>query len=147
YASSKKDDEPAVQPLSQNPFADKRWNSAAYPKNADIADIYIGSKQAKYLWAGALFFSDGSATPVLRQLRVEFDYPSYEQYLPALYSEPSDCREFLARLLSLFQSFNEEVEDKIAAIPALFDPKATPRRFLPWLAACLGLDLEENWDE
>lgn len=147
YTSSKDGDDPAVTPGNANPFADPKWKSASYAPNVDITDLYIGGKEAKYLWVGALFLSNGTATPALSQLRVEFDYPTYDQYLPAIYRDQADCGEFLLRLLSLFESFNEEVEDEIAAVPALFDPKAAPARFLVWLAGCLGLELDQNWDE
>jgi phage tail-like protein len=96
---------------------------------------------------GVSFFTNGLASPALSQLRVEFDYPTYDRYLPAIYRNDAGCTEFLRRLLSLYASFNEEIEGKIAAIPALFDPKASPTNFLAWLAGCLGLDLDNNWDE
>jgi phage tail-like protein len=147
YTTCKKDDAPAVKPGEINPFADPRWKSADYPPDRNIADLYIGGKEAKYLWLGALFLSDGSAGPVLKQLRVEFDYPTYDQFLPAIYRNQANCGEFLLRLLSLFESFNQEVEDEIAGIAALFDPQAVPAKFLAWLAGCLGLDLDQNWDE
>src|SRR5215471_7704794 len=110
-------------------------------------DLYIGGKPAKYLWVGALFLSDGLVSPALSQLRVEFDYPTYDQYLPAIYRNQAGCDEFLVRLLSLYASFNQEIEGEIGSISALFDPQATPTRFLAWLAGCLGLDLDANWDE
>ncbi len=152
----KKDDAPPKPDASAPaPFSDPKWNSASYAPNVDVTDLFIGSngtkskgnKTAKYLWVGALFSSDGVTSPALRQLRVEFDYPTYDQYLPAIYRDQADCGQFLLRLLSLFESFNEEVEDEIAAIPALFDPKAAPANFLVWLAGLLGLELDQNWDE
>ena len=147
YVSSKDGDDPTVTPGDPNPFADPKWKPASLAPNVDITDLYIGGKEARYLWVGALFLSDGTSSPVLKQLRVEFDYPTYIQYLPAIYRNQADCNEFLLRLLSLFESFNQEVEDKIAAIAALFDARAVPAKFLVWLAGCLGLELDENWDE
>jgi phage tail-like protein len=46
----------------------------------------------------------------------------------------------------LFESLLTGVEDEIASLPALFDPHAAPQRFLAWLAGCLGLEIDENWD-
>src|SRR5262249_23193126 len=135
YASCDPSDAPAAPDLTAaDPFSDPKWNSAPRAPNVDISDLFIAGKREKckkkkdvnYLWIGALFSSDGAASPVLSQLRVEFDYPTYDQYLPAIYRDPAACGEFLLRLLSLFESFNQEVEDEIAAIPALFDPKAAP---------------------
>jgi phage tail-like protein len=146
YASSKDGDVTVVTPGSPNPFADAKWQPASHNGNLSLTDLYIG-KESQFLWVGVLFVSNGLASPALSQLCVQFDYPSYEQYLPAIYRAPNVCDDFLPRLLSLFASFNEEVEAEIGAIPSLFDPSAAPRKFLGWLAGCLGLDLDENWDE
>ena len=143
---------PKPDPSAAAPFSDPKWNSASYAPNVDVTDLFIGGKGTKpkgkkesdYLWIGALFSGDGVASPALRQLRVEFDYPTYDQYLPAIYRDQADCGQFLLRLLSLFESFNQEVEDEIAAIPALFDPKAAPKNFLVWLAELLGLELGDR---
>jgi phage tail-like protein len=138
---------PVVDPAADNPFADPKWQSVAYVPNLDLTDLYIGGCKAKYLWVGAQFSGDGSASPVLRQLRVEFDYPTYDVYLPAVYRNQSDCNQFLLRLLSLLESLFGGVESEIRSIPKLFDPQAAPRKFLAWLAGCMGLDLDDNWDE
>ena len=147
YPTSKDNDPPVVQQDASNPFTDPKWKPVSYAADVDITDLYIGGKETKYLWIGALFLSDGSASPALSQMRVEFDYPAYDQYLPAIYRDQPECDEFLLRLLSLFESFNMEVEGEIASLSSLFDPKAAPAKFLAWLAGCLGLDLDENWDE
>jgi len=141
-------DRPEIYPDSSNPFSDKRWNPRSFSADADLTDVYIGGKEAKYLWIGVLFVSNGTAaSPALSQLRVEFDHPIYDQYLPAIFRDRKDCDEFLPRLLSLFESFNAEVESEINLVPALFDPNAAPSRFLPWLAGILGFELDENWSE
>jgi phage tail-like protein len=147
YASNDPSKPPSVNPNATNPFSDPKWQSISYTANLDVTDLYIGGAKAKYLWVGALFSGDGTVTPTVRQLRVEFDYPTYEQYLPAVYRNNANCGEFLARLLSLFESFFSGVEYEIDSLPALFDPHATPKSFLAWLAGCLGLELDDNWDE
>ena len=147
YASDDLSKAPAVDPNATNPFSDSKWQTIRYAGNVDVKDLYIGGSKAKYLWVGALFSGDGVATTLLRQLRVEFDYPTYEQYLPAVYRNNANCGEFLARLLSLFQSFFSGVEYEIDSLPALFDPHATPKAFLSWLAGCLGFEIDDNWSE
>jgi phage tail-like protein len=147
YAASSLADAPPVNPSAANPFADHRWQSIVYGANLDVTDLYIGGQQSKYLWIGATFSGDGTVSPIVRQLRVEFDYPIYDRYLPAIYREQQCGNEFLLRLLSLFESMYAGMEHKITSLPALFDPEAAPANFLPWLASCLGLDLDESWSE
>lgn len=170
YASDNLASAPAVDPSADNPFADSKWKPLNYAPGVDVADLFIGGPKVKYLWVGALFSGDGTGTARLRQLRVEYDHLTYDQYLPAIYRNtganalpalPSTsgaqaastalsqmrCGEFLVRLLSLFESFYAGVEHEIGSLPALFDPQAVPPSFLPWLAGCLGLDLDNNWDE
>ena len=158
YVSNDLSNPPAVHPSAPNPFADPKWQPMNSNADFDVSDLFIAAPGAtspstagicatKYLWVGALFSGDGTASPELRQLRVEFDYPSYAQYLPSVYRNNADCGQFLERLLSLFESFFAGVEGEIDALPALFDPAAVPKRFLAWLAGCLGLDLNDNWSE
>ncbi|HYB76586.1 MAG TPA: phage tail protein [Candidatus Bathyarchaeia archaeon] len=147
YASSDLSQAPTVDPAAANPFSDPKWQAILPAANLDVAELFIGGPKAKYLWIGALFSGDGTVSPDVRQLRVEFDYPGYDEHLPAIYRNTANCKEFLARLLSLFESLFSEVEYKIGSLAALFDPRATPKSFLAWLAGCLGLDLDDNWDE
>ena len=158
FASNDLSHPPAVDPNSPDPFSDPKWQSIDYTANLDVTDLFIGPAaanpktekcdgRARYLWVGALFSGDGTVSPLVHQLRVEFDYPSYAQFLPAIYRNTANCGEFLSRLLSLFESFFAAVEGEIDSLPALFDPDAAPKGFLPWLAGCMGLDLDDNWTE
>ena len=147
HASSDFADKPNVALGTDNPFSDPRWIPMLSPGHSDVTDLYIGGEAASFLWIGALFSGDGTGTPVLNQLLLEFDHPTYDQYLPAVYRNTEDCGEFLVRLLSLFEALFADVEGEIASLPALFDPRAVPKGFLPWLAGCLGFDLDDNWNE
>jgi phage tail-like protein len=163
YAASDLNNAPAVDPSAPNPFADPKWKPCIYRANADLTDLFIGGEKAKYLWVGALLSGDGTATVRLHQLRVEYDHQTYDQFLPAIYHDkqertsffaafdpgvkPPKCEQFLIRLLSLFESFFGGVEDEIRSLPKLFDPFAAPKSFLAWLAGCMGLQLDEKWNE
>lgn len=152
FVSNDKSSPPKVDPNAADPFADSKWQSIDYTANLDITELFIGAPpgsdpRTKFLWVGALFSGDGTASPRLENLRVEFDYPSYSELLPAVYRDTENCGQFLERLLALFESFFSHVEGEIESLPALFDPKAAPKDFLPWLAGGLGLDLDENWTE
>ncbi len=65
----------------------------------------------------------------------------YLRYLPPIYAED----EFLGRFLLIFQSVLEPIENTVREIANYFDPRMTPEGFLPWLAAWVGLALDESW--
>ena len=77
---------------------------------------------------------------------------SYLQYLPAIFSEDP----FLGRLLLAFEQVlsglpdpNTEpqvgLEETIAALSTMFDPRQTREAFLPWLAGWVALSLRADW--
>jgi phage tail-like protein len=136
---------PVVNPGDDDPLADPKWRQRAHPPATDLDDTFVGGCPATYLWVAVQFSSDGAATPVLSQIRVQFDRESYLADLPAIYRDERQCGDFLLRLLSLFESLNQDVESEIAALPALFDANATPEPFLRWLAEWLGFELDDNW--
>ena len=140
-------DAPTIYPGTDNPLSDPKWRQAQHPSAVDLDDIFIGGDAKTYLWLAAQFSGDGSSSPVLSQVRVQFDRDSYLEYLPAIYRNEATCSDFLLRFLSLFESMFQEVESEIRGLPALFDSKATPSEFLPWLAEWLGLELDESWSE
>jgi phage tail-like protein len=72
-------------------------------------------------------------------------------YLPAIYLRDKRSRDFLERLLRLYQSALEEVEANIDGLPRLFDPFAVSdspqgESWLDWLAGWLGFELDERWN-
>jgi phage tail-like protein len=143
HTSDNDADPPTVNPGSNTPFADPKWR----PMPLDAMDLFIGGDPACCLWIGAQFSGDGASTPVVTQMRAEFDHETYLSHLPAIYSNNVPSRDFLIRFLSLFESFFGEVESEITDLAALFDPAAVPTEFLPWLAGWLALNLNEEWDE
>jgi phage tail-like protein len=132
---------PSLDTHGGDPFAG--WSPVAI----DVTDFLIEGEDSCCLWVGALFTGDGSVTPVVSQLRVEFNHVMYADYLPAIYRKETPCTDFLVRLLALFESFFGEVEDEIAGLPALFDALVVPANYLGWLASWLALELDEDWDE
>ena len=142
HTSDDESDHPS-DPSHANSFTDPKWR----PMPLDVTDMFIGGDPACCLWIGAQFSGDGHSTPVVSQMRVEFDHETYLSHLPAIYSDNLPSREFLVRFLSLFESFFGEVESDITNLPALFNPAAVPAEFLPWLDGWLALNLDEEWDE
>jgi phage tail-like protein len=100
-----------------------------------------------YLWVGAHLLGEGSSSPVLAQIWINYDHATYRQYLPAIFSREADQADLHDRLLGLFESFYDEAEEGIRGLNRLFDPRGAPAVWLPWLASWLGLDLDETWTE
>jgi len=82
-------------------------------------------------------------SPLLRTLKVYYPRRSYLRYLPSVYQKDEASRDFLERLLSVFESELYGSEETISRISSYFDPMAAPREFVPWLATWLSLDLYE----
>jgi phage tail-like protein len=149
HASDDQADAPSVDIGGADPFADPGWRpaSSSIPLLTNLDDVFVGGAPAEYIWIGAQLAGDGRSTPLLSQIRVEFNHKTYLEHLPAIYSNDSACGEFLRRFVSLFETFFQGVEGEIADLSALFDPAIVPRLFLPWLAGWLALELDEEWDE
>lgn len=138
---------PEVGPDADDPFSDPKWQPASTELSSDIEDLFIGGDPALYLWVGAMLSGDGRSSPVLAQLKVEFDHRTYLNNLPAIYREDSACGDFLIRFLSLFETFFDGTETVIDNLARLFDPGAVPPEYLTWLAGWLALELDEEWDD
>jgi phage tail-like protein len=91
---------------------------------------------------------DGRVTPRLRALRLWYPRFSYvEKFLPGLYREEPASASFLERFLANFEGVNTRIEDRIATIEALFDPRTAPAGMLEWLASWFDVALDPSWDE
>jgi phage tail-like protein len=150
--------DPAASPPPPDldaPFEDPEWQ----PLPLDITDGLVPAAgengaadlntlpRAPYIWIGVFLTGEGAGSPVLSQVRLTYDRPTYRQRLPAIFSRDPAQAALLDRLLALFESFNEEAEKTIRGLDRLFDPQAAPDAWLSWLAGWVGLDLDENWPE
>ena len=86
-------------------------------------------------------------SPIVNSLKVHFPRLSYLRNLPATYQEDLASKDFLERFLWIFETFLGGLEANIEDVPRLFDTKATPKRFLPWLSTWFGAIWDENWEE
>lgn len=125
--------------LDQNPG----WQSMprSNPRDALI------KAQGRYLWLKIDMLGDSRQTPVIKSIRAYFPRTSYLDYLPVIYQENKDSRDFLEHFLSLFETFFSQTEETINRITRFFDVDAASGEFLPWLGSWLSVTAEENWDE
>lgn len=110
-------------------------------------DALIQAPPGKYIRLKINFYREGKDSPILRQVKVYYERLSYLRYLPAIYQEDSDSKDFLERFLSIFESSMYDSEEKISSIPMFFDPMAAPEDFYRWLADWVSLDLYDQLDE
>jgi phage tail-like protein len=111
------------------------------------SDCLVVSDRGRYLRLRLHFRSSGIASPIVHAVRIDFPRASYLQYLPAVYQDDPDSREFLARFLSIFQTSLDRFDRRIDDLWQLFDPHAAPAAYLPWLAGWMALPLDPGWSE
>src|SRR5205814_8561541 len=79
----------------------------------------------RYLQLKIQLIGNGRSTPRLRAMRIYYPRFSYlEHYLPAVYREDSQSASFLDRFLANLEGLYTTLEDKIAAVQMLFDPRS-----------------------
>ncbi len=140
YSASTSSTAPPVDSSSADPFGDSRW--IELPN--DVEDFLLDGSKAPFLFVGAIFRSDQSATARLMQMRADFDNAGYLAYLPVIYRQPPADADFVRRLLALFQGIFDDIEGEIEALPRYFNPQSAPTATLPWLASWLAVDLDQH---
>jgi phage tail-like protein len=137
---------PPWTPASPAPFPDP-WK--AVPR--DALDFTVRNKPDLVFFLGGLFRSDGTASPLLDQVRVEYGRDTYAKFLPPIYRKQPDAADFLDRFLGIEQSVLSGIEREIEDLLRLFDPHAAPvgdpPSWLGWLSTWLTFILDEHWAE
>jgi phage tail-like protein len=113
----------------------------------DTAHALLPGEAGDHLWVGIEFIGDGLASPMVSQVRIDWDHDTYLQYLPEIYRKDLRSSYFLARFLSTYETLYLGVESSISKLRNLFDPFAVPTDLLPWLAGWLALDMNPDWPE
>jgi phage tail-like protein len=62
-----------------------------------------------------------------------------EQLLPSVFQRGARPGSVLAALLDAMAAYHEPIEEVLQQLPAVFDPRRAPDRFVPFLAAWLDL--------
>ena len=110
-------------------------------------DFLIRQPAGRYLYLRLRLESqDGSATPRVRRVRIDFPRATSLDLLPAIYRQDTDSADFTARFLALFDASIADLDNAIERAPALLDAGGVPDDVLPWLARFLGLALDPAWE-
>jgi phage tail-like protein len=121
--------------------------SGLQPQNkpAPPSEFLIQSSEGQFLWVRVELHGNGFATPAAQLLRVHFPRETYLDYLPGIFTADDEGRRFLERFLAVFKTEWDSLEQRLASMPAYFDPKAVPDGFIDWLAGWVALPLEQTW--
>jgi phage tail-like protein len=108
-------------------------------------DLLVDQPPGRLLTLRLRLSGDGSATPVVRRIRLDFPRVTSADLLPPAFRQDPEADDFTERFLSLFDASLAEIDRVIERYPALLDPAGVPDRVLPWLAGLLGLSFEAGW--
>ena len=112
---------------------------------AGAMDFLVDQPAGRYLFIRVRFRGNGDATPVLRQIRLDFPRSTSLDSLPAVYREDPVAADFQERFLSLFDASVEKMDCAIEHYAGLIDPSRVPEEVLPWIAAFLDIVFDASW--
>jgi phage tail-like protein len=120
---------------------------AAIMLSGDLKDCLVQKSAGRYLKITLTLRGDGSATPVLRAVRIWAPRVGWLEALPPLYREDAESADFLARFLALLQTSYDGFDETIDDIWKLFDPRSVPANLFAWLANWIALPLNPRWSD
>jgi phage tail-like protein len=118
------------------------WTTAP----AGSTDSLIDQPPGRYLYLRLRMTGDGSATPVVRRIQIDFPRVTSLDHLPEVYRENAKAEDFTKRFLSLFDSSIADLDRLIQRYPALLDPTGVPEQILPWLGGFFDIAFDPTWD-
>ncbi|HEX7317676.1 MAG TPA: phage tail protein [Pyrinomonadaceae bacterium] len=115
----------------------------------NAADALILEGVGRYLWLRIDLIGNEENAPSIGSLRLDFPRNTYLRYLPAVYQEDEQSRDFLERFLSLFETFFSGTEKRISRLARYFDVDSSLASgdFLRWLASWLSISEDKSWTE
>jgi phage tail-like protein len=115
----------------------------------NAGDALVLEGVGRYLWLRVDLIGSEERAPSIGSLRLDFPRATYLRYLPAVYQEDEQSRDFLERFLSLFETFFSGTEQRIAHLARYFDVDSslTTGDFLRWLASWLSISEDKSWNE
>lgn len=125
-------------------------NSSTYDESITFTkakDALIQVPPGRYIRLRIDLHREGKESPVLKQVKIYYERLSYLRYLPSIYQDNSESKDFLERFLSIFESSMYDSEELISSLPLFFDPMAAPEEFYHWLADWISLDLYDLLEE
>jgi phage tail-like protein len=144
----------ADDPSSQSPPAFAPAATLRGPLISDgerpVAGDALIAEEGRYMWVRVELEGDGRATPRVESLRLHYPRVSALDDLPAVFSADAESRELLERMLAVFQTTWEGLEETIDGLPRYLDPATVPEgrtrdADLARLATWLAVRREGDW--
>ena len=114
---------------------------------AGAVDVLIQLPPGQYLRLALTLTGDGTATPVVRSVRIDFPRRTSLDWLPAIYRSNPDAEDFTERFLANFDASIEDLDAAITRLPALLDTKNVKGGVLPWLGTFLDVVFDPRWSK
>lgn len=125
-------------------------NSPSIQSSLWDLDALFNNAVGRYLWIRIKVYGSGGENTkglLINKIRLYYPRMSFLSYLPQVYQEDMESRDFLERFLSLFSTIHDEVEDGIDNIAKYFDPDAVEDEYLKWLSSWIGITSDDIWDK
>jgi phage tail-like protein len=145
-----------IIPIEQlRALPDESWDTrqTVLSMDGNNWDCLIRSGQGRFLWLKLALRGNGSGTPVVESIKIEFPRISLRRYLPAVFGEDPAATDFTDRFLAIFDTTLRSIEKSIDEEARFFDPMSAPADsdpknstdFLSWLASWIGLTFDRQW--
>lgn len=109
-------------------------------------DFLIDQPAGRYLFVRLRLTGNGSASPRVQRIRLDFPRTTSLDLLPAVYRKDPAAADFSERFLSIFDASLTDLDACISRFPALLDPAGVPESVLPWLGEFLDVAMDPAWD-
>lgn len=120
--------------------ADAGWSEPQTWASGDpTPECLVVSPPGRFLRVEVALAGNGTATPALWTLDVEFPRVPLRRYLPAVFGENPVAADLTDRLLAIFDQGFRGIESRLDEVGYLFDPHSAPDAMLDWLASWVGL--------
>ncbi|MCX7746451.1 MAG: phage tail protein [Clostridia bacterium] len=113
----------------------------------NVGDGLLFDARGRYLCLKVEFTGGRMVVPVLKSIKVVFPRNSFIRYLPAVYRQEENNRDFLERFLAIFETLLMDMEDKIDQVSRHFDIGTADAGMVRWVARWLGIKADAAWDE
>ena len=110
-------------------------------------DVLVQLPAGRYFRLCLKLTSDGTNTPVVRSVRIDFPRRTSLDWLPAVYRENPEAEDFTERFLANFDASIDDLDAAIARFPAMLDVQGVPGEVLPWLGSFLDVVFDPEWSD